>query len=247
MRTEKVRIKSSKELFIEHMEEMLLTNTLPPGQRLPSERDLAEETGVSRPVIHDALSELGARGLISIRPRHGWIVNDFVKDGSLSILNSLYRFSSKTAAAQIDADLEAIRRIVLTESLKNYFKRKAQNCATFDLADKLHCIQKESEKKSVSKEVDIKAITEQDFLFYRTLIESGGNVVFVLLFNSSKVLYHQKLETFFLRHPESILYAAEMKRELIDAIRGGKEKKALELIDRITSYSTYEKKRKPER
>jgi len=240
MRTEAIHKKSSKQLFIEHMEKMLLTNILLPGERLPAERDLAKQTGVSRPVIHDALSELAARGLISIRPRHGWVVNDFVKDGSLSILNSLYRFSSSSAASQIDADLEEVRRIILTKSLKKYFKRPAADSASYDLADKLSCIlQQNVQNGKTESAADIKMITERDFLFYRTIIEAGGNVVFLLLFNSAKDLYHKKLEYFFSSHKESCIYANKMKQSLINAIRTGEEKKALRLISRITSYGTY--------
>lgn len=240
MRTEKVQAKSSKQLFIEHMEELLLTDMLFPGERLPSERDLAEQTGISRPIIHDALSELGARGLISIRPRHGWIVNDFIKNGSLSVLNSLYRFSSETTAAQIDADLEEVRRIVLTESLKKYFERRSAETASFNLADKLNCILEENpEKEEFKSAVGIQATAEKDFLFYRTIIEAGGNVVFLLLFNSAKELYHNKLELFFSLHKENRVYADTMKRTLVNAIKNGQEKKALTLIGRITSYSTY--------
>lgn len=240
MRTEAIHKKSSKQLFIERMEEMLLTDMLLPGERLPSERDLAEQTGVSRPVIHDALSELGARGLISIRPRHGWVVNDFVKDGSLSILNSLYRFSSSAAASQIDADLEEVRRIILTKSLKKYFKRCAADTASRNLADKLSCILEDNTQKGRAESAaDINMITEKDFLFYRTIIEAGGNVVFLLLFNSAKDLYHKKLEDFFSSHTEIRIYADRMKRALIGAIRNGEEKKALRLIRRITSYGTY--------
>ena len=40
-----------------------------PGQRLPSERDLAEEFGVSRPTIREAMLALEIRGMV--KARHG--------------------------------------------------------------------------------------------------------------------------------------------------------------------------------
>jgi GntR family transcriptional repressor for pyruvate dehydrogenase complex len=40
-----------------------------PGQRLPSERDLAEQFGVSRPTVREAMIALEIRGLVEAR--HG--------------------------------------------------------------------------------------------------------------------------------------------------------------------------------
>lgn len=48
---------------------------LPEG-RLPSERRLSENLGVSRPVVREALSALAAQGLVEIRPGSGAFVVD---------------------------------------------------------------------------------------------------------------------------------------------------------------------------
>ena len=42
-----------------------------PGARLPSERDLAEEYGVSRPTVREAMIALEIRGLVEARPGSG--------------------------------------------------------------------------------------------------------------------------------------------------------------------------------
>lgn len=46
----------------------------PAGGRLPSEAALGAEHGVSRSVVRSALARLGRQGLVSSRPRGGWIV-----------------------------------------------------------------------------------------------------------------------------------------------------------------------------
>jgi GntR family transcriptional repressor for pyruvate dehydrogenase complex len=50
------------------------------------------QLGVSRPVVHEGLLELVARGLVTIRPRHGAIVSDYRTQGSVTMLASLLAY-----------------------------------------------------------------------------------------------------------------------------------------------------------
>ena len=53
---------------------MIEANTGIPGWRVPSERELADELGVSRPVIREAVIALEMRGLVEVRGRAGIVV-----------------------------------------------------------------------------------------------------------------------------------------------------------------------------
>lgn len=55
--------------IVERLEGMILEGTLQAGERLPAERVLAEEFGVSRPSLREAIQKMGARGLLI--SRHG--------------------------------------------------------------------------------------------------------------------------------------------------------------------------------
>ena len=67
----------------------VLSNQLPVGELLPSERELALQMGVSRPVVHDGLMDLASKGLVTIKPRVGTYVNDYRKEGSIAMLSTL--------------------------------------------------------------------------------------------------------------------------------------------------------------
>ncbi|MBR46213.1 MAG: hypothetical protein CMM31_07000 [Rhodospirillaceae bacterium] len=52
-----------------------------PGERLPSERALAERLAISRPALREAVKRLEGEGLIDIRPRRGLFVRAASTDG----------------------------------------------------------------------------------------------------------------------------------------------------------------------
>jgi len=88
-----IRTESLKDVFIRRFEDLILSGKFPIGQKLPSERELALQLGVSRPVVHEGLVDLAAKGLVSMIPRVGTIVNDYRQEGSLSILTSLVNYN----------------------------------------------------------------------------------------------------------------------------------------------------------
>ena len=76
-----IRTESLKDIFIKRFEELILSGTFPVGQKLPSERELAFQLGVSRPVVHEGLVDLAAKGMVTLIPRVGTIVNDYRQEG----------------------------------------------------------------------------------------------------------------------------------------------------------------------
>ena len=59
---------------IRQVEQLILRGILRPGERLPSERELAEKLAVSRPSLREALSELQGSGLLTSRAGAGIFV-----------------------------------------------------------------------------------------------------------------------------------------------------------------------------
>lgn len=74
------RIKTSKvsESIVEQLEEMILNGALKTGDKLPPERDLAQQLDVSRPSLREALVIMEAKGLLQVRRGGGAYVCDVV-------------------------------------------------------------------------------------------------------------------------------------------------------------------------
>lgn len=72
------------EHIMRQLETALLDGSLPVGARLPAERALAEQYGVSRNTVREAVQRLAARGLVRSRRGAGVFVTDMLRTGIAS-------------------------------------------------------------------------------------------------------------------------------------------------------------------
>ncbi|MCD6135997.1 FadR family transcriptional regulator [Candidatus Bipolaricaulota bacterium] len=84
MQFHKVRPKKVATIVAEQIIETIKDGSFPVGSKLPSEFELAEHMGVSRPTIREALSALTAVGLIESKPGSG----NYVRNGT-SLIDSI--------------------------------------------------------------------------------------------------------------------------------------------------------------
>src|SRR5947208_14828114 len=56
------------------LQQYILTQGLRPGDRLPTERELAAELGVSSNTVREALKSLETIGALTRKPRHGTVL-----------------------------------------------------------------------------------------------------------------------------------------------------------------------------
>lgn len=75
---------------VEQIETMIVDGILKEGRKLPSERDLAEALGVSRPKLREALQLLEQRGLVNVRHGEGTFIAELTGRAMSPALLSLY-------------------------------------------------------------------------------------------------------------------------------------------------------------
>ncbi|NEW49215.1 FadR family transcriptional regulator [Nocardia cyriacigeorgica] len=73
----------------EQIADDVLSGELAPGTALPSERQLAEALGVSRPAVREALQRLSAAGLVAVRQGDATTVLDYRRGAGLEVLPRL--------------------------------------------------------------------------------------------------------------------------------------------------------------
>ena len=60
----------------DQIQELIVSEALRPGDKLPGERELAEQLGVSRTVVREAIRLLSVRGLVEVKPGCGTYVRE---------------------------------------------------------------------------------------------------------------------------------------------------------------------------
>jgi GntR family transcriptional repressor for pyruvate dehydrogenase complex len=75
---------------VRQIEQLILQGILRPGERLPSERELSDRMGVSRPSLREAVAELHQRGLLETRPGSGIYVSQELEAQFSSALVRLF-------------------------------------------------------------------------------------------------------------------------------------------------------------
>ena len=180
---------SLKDVFIERFENLILSGRLKIGQKLPSERELALQLGVSRPVVHNGLVDLEVKGLVVLMPRVGAVVADYRREGSLALLNSLVTYQKGLLEADLQTSLLDVRRLFEVET--------ARLAALNREASHLDDLQAVIEQENQLIRQNVTGIAELDFRFHHLLALASGNRVYPLLLNSFKQVYLNLAAQFF--------------------------------------------------
>ena len=87
---EKIQPEKLSHSVVRQIEALILRGILRPGERLPSERELSEKFGVSRPSLREALSDLQDRGLLVSKAGAGVFVADVLGSAFSEALVKLF-------------------------------------------------------------------------------------------------------------------------------------------------------------
>lgn len=180
---------SLKEVFIQRFEALILSGRLKIGQKLPSERELALQLGVSRPVVHNGLVDLEAKGLVTLTPRVGAVINDYRREGSLALLNSLLTYQNGRLEDDLQISLLAMRRLFEVET--------ARLAALHRDEVHLHALGEIIAAERKARRSAAARIADLDFRFHHLLALASGNRIYPLLLNSFKQVYLNLTGQFF--------------------------------------------------
>jgi GntR family transcriptional repressor for pyruvate dehydrogenase complex len=170
MRSHYAPIKPKDRLYqeiVDQIQERIVTGALNAGDRIPAERELAEQFGVSRTAVREAIKSLTEKGLIEVLVGRGTFVTDLSPQ---RVIESVSLLLSREPDAT--AKLNEAR-----EQLEIPIVRLAATRRTAEQLQRLRDLLQEMEASDVSAE-DLVAIDDD---FHLELARATGNAVLEIL------------------------------------------------------------------
>ena len=157
----KITALSLTDLFVQQIENMILSGELAFGEQLPPARELAAKMGVSRTVVTAGLVELEKLGFVEIKARQGVYVCDYRRRGTMETLVAIMRYNGG-----------ALRQNEVRSLLET---RDAMECM---------CMRLVVERSDTASLEALAPVLENVFLFHHELAVLSGNVLMPLLYHS---------------------------------------------------------------
>lgn len=149
------------EVVAERIQRDLLDQGLRPGDRLPTEPQLAERHGVSRTVVREAGRILDQRGLVDIRPGRGMVVAQ--PDGSAVARQYALMLGMNPATF---TQLMEVRLLVEAEVAALAAERRTEE----DLRELRDCVE-----RARAHPADFPTCLKADVRFHETVVRASGN------------------------------------------------------------------------
>lgn len=154
------------------LETAMIDGSLAPGARLPGERQLAEQYGVARNTVREALQRLAAQGLLLTRPGAGVFVTDRLRTGIASPWGQLV--SNHPALGE---DILEFRRVL--EGATAYFAAMRA-----DAADVERITGQLAELERARASGDTVAESKADVQLHEAIAQASHNTMFLHLHTS---------------------------------------------------------------
>lgn len=194
-----------REVVADRLKEFISEGNLKPGDRLPTEAELASRFGVSRLSLREATKSLEFLGILDAKPGRGLIVGSVNMDRVTEFLGFHPILQEVTAEELIDT------RVVLETGILKHVSRRMAELP--ELYWRLQEINNELRQART-----IQRFIELDIAFHKALIGASGL--------SPLMAFSDLLAVFFQRFRESVKKAEwqggiENHQQIIDALKRG--------------------------
>jgi GntR family transcriptional repressor for pyruvate dehydrogenase complex len=211
MLTKPTRKVTAAELVVTQVRGLIERGEVRSGDRLPPERDLAQQLGVSRPSVRSGLKSLAAMGVVQIRQGAG----TFITGGPPVLASEPLRFLAALHGFTRSQMFEA--RLVLEVAVAGLAADRAA-------PEKLMVISDETTGMFASLDKP-EVFLDHDVRFHQAVAAASGNPILASVVEMvSKMFYELRRDR--IRVAKDLKLAAEEHRAIYQAIRSGDPERA---------------------
>ena len=168
--------KSLKSNFKEILKAKILSGELKPGDKLPPERELAKDIGISRGSINQGILDLERMGFLKIIPRQGTFVAQYSKNATPETLAAIMSYDSTSINPVLFQDFMDFRTLIERECARlACIHLNSKNLVALNQATR--AVHNATMNPSLSA-------SEAVFNYHKCIVEISGNAAFFMVFQS---------------------------------------------------------------
>jgi GntR family transcriptional regulator, transcriptional repressor for pyruvate dehydrogenase complex len=199
-----VRTSRLYEQIVQQIEESIVQGRLKPGDQLPPERELAQQCGVSRTAVREAVKALREKGLVEAYSGRG----TFITDGTTQAVRQSLDLMVKIGQAEGFKHLAEVRAILEPE-IAAFAATRIQESELATMREAIAAMDRTRD--------DPDAFIEADLDFHLALAEGAANPLILSLLDSIVgLLREQRLRIF--RVPTGSERGQICHKQILDAV-----------------------------
>ncbi|NLJ91233.1 MAG: FadR family transcriptional regulator [Clostridiales bacterium] len=220
----KLKAPTLKELFVRELESMILSGKLKIGEKLPSERVLAEKMQVSRAVVNSGITELARKGFVMVKPRSGVYVTDYRRYGTVETLLSIMNYNGGQLRKDEIRSILEVKMIVDKLAISLSVER-----ITDDDITSLNTYLEDILSDNIDKAAD--AV----FSFYHEIAMISQNTLLPLIYRSFKIPVNHLWIRFIQKYGNELVY--RNAKCVLTALKNRNKEEALACVEEAISSS----------
>lgn len=223
---ERIKVAKISDQIVSQIEAMIVDGRFEAGQKLPAERELAQQFSVSRQSLREAIQKLEAKGLLERRHGGGTFVTDSVNE---SVTTPLFELLAKHPESQFD--LLEFRHAL--EGISSFYAALRGTDADLDRIEfSINSIM-DSQTRAIDEQV------QSLVNFYLRIAEASHNVVLLHVVQGMRELLaeniKQNLEVL-ANNPSVVEQLNQHRLQIAKAIINGQPEQARDACHQHLSY-----------
>ncbi len=200
------------------IQKQIMNGTIPPGSKLPPEREMAQTLNVNRATVREALSKLKNLDLIEIRHGDGLYAKNYLESGNLDLIKAALDMDEHK---EIMSNLLEARRFIVPQVAYVAAQRRTAT----DL----------KELKEVISQKDLNML-ERDIKVHQIIARATHNLVCTIGLNYFNQIFHDYGYLYF-DNERNVERSRVFHREIYEAIKAKKPREARRIMHDVLIYA----------